>query len=119
MSKERNHQLEQRTERFARNVISICSPLPFNSVNKVVIDQLLRSSGSVGANYIEANESLSKNDFVYRIKICRKESREALYWLNLLAFANAGIKDCVQPLEQEGKELFLIFCSILAKVDKS
>ncbi|RZJ56361.1 MAG: four helix bundle protein [Flavobacterium sp.] len=46
--------------------------------------QLVRSSGSVGANYIEANESLSKKDFCYRVKICRKEAKESIYWLTLL-----------------------------------
>ncbi len=115
MSREKNKLLEKRTEKFALQVIRLCSALPFNSVNKVLVDQLLRAAGSIGANYIEANESLSKADFIYRIKICRKESRESQYWIRLVSSANKSAQEQFLPLQMEAQELFLIFCSILKR----
>lgn len=78
--------------------------------------QLIRSSGSVGANYIEANEALSKKDFVMRIKICRKEAKESRYWLRLID-TNGEIESEKErkELEQESKELTHIFGAILQK----
>ena len=77
--------------------------------------QLVRASGSVGANYIEANEAVSKNDFKYRIKICRKESKESRYWLRLLELRDAEQEEERQALVQEATELMKIFGSILQK----
>jgi four helix bundle protein len=74
--------------------------------------QLIRSSGSVGANYIEANESLSKKDFIMRVKICRKEAKETIYWLRLV---NTNIENERNILIKEGTELMKIFGSILEK----
>lgn len=81
------------------------------------IKQVTRSSGSVGANYIEANESFSKKDFAFRIKICRKEAKESAYWLRLILETNENI-----PNEKDGKLLLLesielkkIFSSIEGK----
>ena len=78
--------------------------------------QVARSSGSVGANYIEANESLSKKDFVYRVKICRKEAKESTYWLRLINETNdLTNKQTVEELIQESIELRKIFSAILEK----
>lgn len=71
--------LEKRTFLFAKNVRSFLAPFPKTILARDDISQLLRSSGSVGANYIEANEALSKKDFLMRIKICRKEAKETIY----------------------------------------
>jgi four helix bundle protein len=78
--------------------------------------QLVKASGSVGANYIEANEALSKKDFLMRIKICRKESKESRYWLKLVEVTD-GEKQEVrrQELVQEATELMSIFGSIVRK----
>jgi four helix bundle protein len=76
--------LEERTFLFAKNVRMWIKSLPRTISNIEDAKQLTRASGSVGANYIEANESLSKKDFVYRIKICRKEAKESGYWLRLI-----------------------------------
>jgi four helix bundle protein len=78
--------------------------------------QLVRASGSVGANYIEANEALSKKDFVLRIKICRKEAKESRYWLRLLEAADrtAAERD---SLVQEAQELTNIFGAIVRKTE--
>ena len=78
--------------------------------------QLIRSSGSIGANYIEANEALSKKDFVMRIKICRKEAKESRYWLKLVNID--GDKELEQDrkvLENEARELTHIFGAIVTK----
>jgi len=80
---------------------------------------LIRSSGSVGANYIEANESLSKKDFFMRIKICRKEAKESKYWLNLLDMQfNPDLDESRLRLRDEAIELTNIFGSIIRKTDK-
>ena len=77
---------------------------------------MVRSAGSVGANYIEANESLSKKDFAHRIRICRKESKESRYWLKLIESANQECQKDITELVQEATELMNIFGAILKKV---
>ena len=78
--------------------------------------QLVRSSGSVGANYREANEALSKKDFAMRIKICRKEAKESEYWLTLVdTDENAVIEKERRFLKRESMELVKIFNAILTK----
>ena len=90
--------------------------LPKNNVNFEDIRQLVRSSGSVGANYIEANESLSKKDFVHRIKISRKEAKESRYWLELVDTSNhVELEKERIKLSQEAVELMKIFSSIMRK----
>ncbi|KKT15103.1 MAG: hypothetical protein UW76_C0009G0005 [Parcubacteria group bacterium GW2011_GWF2_44_8b] len=79
----RVYDLEDRSRTFAMKVRDYVNKLPRNISNIEYGKQLIRSSGSVGANYIEANESLSKKDFVMRIKISRKEAKESEYWLSL------------------------------------
>ncbi len=76
--------------------------------------QLVRSAGSVGANYIEANESLNKKDFIMRIKICRKEAKESRYWLQLVS-CNKNSEEEQGNLIQESTELMKIFGAILEK----
>lgn len=77
---------------------------------------MIKASGSVGANYIEANEALSKKDFKMRIKICRKEAKESAYWLRLITETNS-LKNAndAKSLTQEANELKKIFSSILEK----
>lgn len=77
---------------------------------------MIRSSGSVGANYIEANESLSKKDFIMRIKICRKEAKESRYWLRLIdTYSESELERKRKELTQEAAELTAILGSILQK----
>ena len=82
------YDLEERTYQFAKSVGLFCRKLPKTAANIEYMKQVIRASGSTGANYIEANESLSKKDFVMRIKICRKEAKEAAYWLRLIMETN-------------------------------
>ena len=108
--------LEARTYDFAKRVRAFVKRLPRSMANAVDAKQLLRSSGSVGANYIEANESLSKKDFLLRIKICRKEAKEAGYWLRLLDLcSDPGIEKERSRLVQESTELVKIFNAIATK----
>ncbi|MBA3724061.1 MAG: four helix bundle protein [Candidatus Levybacteria bacterium] len=112
----KQYDLEERTLLFAKRVRIFSKLLPKTIGNIEDGKQLIRSSGSVGANYIEANESLSKKDFVFRVKISRKEAKESKYWLRLLD-TNEILK-----LEKEKKELIKeivelmnIFGSIIRK----
>jgi four helix bundle protein len=112
------YDLEERTWEFAKKVRAFLKDLPKSMANLEDGKQLLRSSGSVGANYIEANESLSKKDFLMRIKICRKEAKESRYWLNLIdTLGNQGHEDTRLSLAQEATELTNIFGSILRKME--
>jgi len=110
----KQYDLEERTMIFAQEVISFSQKLTRNIANIEIIKQLIRSSGSVGANYIEANESLSKKDFILRVKICRKEAKETIYWLKLLII-HEGQEEKREMLIKEVTELMKIFGSILEK----
>lgn len=114
--KRRPFDLEQRTLSFAKDVIRLCKQLPQNVINREIVGQLVRSSGSVGANYREANDALSKKDFNYRIKIVRKEAKETCYWLELLLEANPEQRSDIDRLFNESVELKKIFSSIVNKL---
>ena len=105
--------LEDRTFAFAKSSRVLVKNLPKTIGNIEDARQLVRSSGSVGANYIEANESLSKKDFLCRIKICRKEAKESRYWLRLIE-AGDEAAEC-DMLIQEAQELMNIFGAIMRK----
>jgi len=112
----REYDLEERTLQFAKAVRKFAKKLPTTLSNTEDCKQLIRASGSVGANYIEANESLSKKDFIMRIKISRKESKECGFWLNLIDAGNSyGLEEERKNLIQEANELMKIFGSILQK----
>ena len=117
MGKTKQYDLEDRTLKFSKDVIRLVNNSPGSLSNNEISKQLVRSAGSVGANYIEANESISKKDFVYRIKICRKESKESRYWLNLI-LTNESIEDERKRLVQESTELMKIFGAIITKASK-
>ena len=110
------YDLEERTFLFARDVALATKKLQGNQSSLEYRKQVVRSSGSVGANYIEANESLSKKDFLMRIKICRKEAKESAYWLRLLSETNDAISaQLLSPLHQEAIELKKIFSAMIEK----
>ena len=110
------YDLEERTFQFAKAVRILVKTLPKTIANIEDGKQLVKASGSVGANYREANESLSKKDFVMRIKICRKEAKESAYWLRLIKETNSLTNaDDAKKLMQEANELKKIFSAILEK----
>ena len=110
------YDLEERTFQFAKAVRLFVKTLPKTIANIEDIRQLVKASGSVGANYREANEALSKKDFLMRIKISRKESKESAYWLRLIHETNT-LKNAneAKSLIQEANELKKIFSSIIEK----
>lgn len=107
--------LEERTFEFAKRTRAFVKTLAKTIGNVEDARQVIRSSGSVGANYIEANEALSKKDFVMRIKICRKEAKESRYWLRLIETLEAAAASERESLLQEAHELMNIFGSIVRK----
>jgi len=107
------YDLEERTLAFAKRVRSYIRRIAKNMPNYEISKQLFRSASSVGANYIEANEALSKKDFIMRIKICRKEAKESIYWLRLIE-PDQEEKER-KSLLAEGIELMKIFGSIFRK----
>ncbi len=110
------YDLEERTFQFAKNVRLFIKTLKKSIGNIEDSKQVIRSSGSVGANYIEANESLSKKDFIYRAKICRKEAKESSFWLRLIHETNDfQDSNTILYLIKESNELKKIFSSIIAK----
>jgi four helix bundle protein len=108
--------LDDRTFRFAESVRAFVKPLPRTVSNAEDVRQLVRASGSVAANWIEADEALSKKDFLMRVKICRKEAKECRLFLRLIdtASAKASVVDR-DALIAEARELVLIFSSIISK----
>jgi len=119
MTKNRNskvYDLEDRTFAFAKRVRFFVKKLPKTIANVEDAKQLVRASGSVGANYIEANESLGKKDFMMKVKICRKEAKESRYWLRLIDTADQVEQEKErQDLAKEATELMNIFGAILRK----
>lgn len=111
----KQYDLEERTFRFAKEIIEFTKPLPRTIANLEVMKQLVRASGSVGANYIEANEALSKKDFAVRVKICRKECKESRYWLSLIEVIGESSGNRQQKLTNEATELMKIVGSIVEK----
>ena len=108
--------LEDRTREFAKRIRGFVKRLPKSIANHEDSRQLIRSSGSVAANYIEANESLSKKDFAMRIKISREEAKESRLWLGLLDCGqDVSVENECKALAKESTELMLIFGSILKK----
>ena len=110
----KTYNLEPRTYEFAKRCRDYVKQLPRTISNIEYGKQLIRSSGSQAANYIEANEKLSQKDFVHRIKICRKESKECILWLKL-SVPNPGDEAEQRALIQEATELMKIFGSIYRK----
>ena len=111
-----NFDLEERTTEFAKRVIRLCKALPKNPINNRLIGQTVGSAGSMGANYREANDALGRKDFVYRMRITRKETKETIHWLELIEEANPEFKPRMQNLKKEANELRNIFSSIINKV---
>lgn len=108
------YDLEERTLQFATASRAFVKRLPRTISNIEDAKQFIRASGSVGANYIEANESIGKKDFLMKIKTSRREAKESRYWLHLLE-VNGELERQRQELAAEAKELMNIFGAILRK----
>jgi len=112
----KTYDLEERTFQFVKGVALLVRKLPKTISNMQYAAQVIRASASVGSNYREANEALSKKDFLMRAKISRKEAKESVYWLRLIAETNDGTQEReVTDLMNEASELKKILSSIISK----
>jgi four helix bundle protein len=114
-NKNKKFDLEDRTTNFAKKIIRLCKKLPRNPINDRIVGQLAGSSGSIGANYREANDALGKKGFVLRTKIARKEAKETLHWLELLKEANPEFTLEIIAFIDEASEYKKILSSIITK----
>jgi four helix bundle protein len=107
--------LHERTAWCGEHIISFAKSLPQDRVMGPLISQLVRAGTSVGANYCEADDAVSKKEFFHKIGTCKKEARETKYWLRMIVAAEPVCKDNARKLWQEAKELHLIFAAIFRK----
>ncbi len=113
MDFDKSQKFLERLEKFSDDINQVCKETERNTVTIEIISQLVRSAGSIGANYIEAIESLSQKDFYYRIRICRKESKESGFWLRRLLAINDQKGAQYTKLTGESREFVLIFSKII------
>ncbi len=110
---ERKYDLEERTAKFGEAVIALCRKVRQDNISSPIVNQLVRSATSVGANYMEANGASSKRDFVNKIFICKKELQETKHWLRMLQSSQAtSISPEISPIQKECQELIFIFTKI-------
>lgn len=112
--------LMERTQKFSKAVRDFVREIPKNSINTGDCEQLVRSSGAVGANYIEANGPLGKRDFLMRMRTSRKEVNESRYWLEIIDIgSDPHLEQTRVALAREAHELTLIFSAIVRKLSPS
>ena len=117
MAEGTKYELQERTYEFAVSVRRVLSAEGLPPVCWEDSKQLLRSSGSVGANYIEANDSLSQKDKIYRMKVARKEASESRHWARLLAQTlPMSLQDDMTAIQDEADQLARILTSIVKKL---
>lgn len=115
MNQKYKYDLETRTTDFAKRMVGLCKELSKNEINRPLISQIIRSAGSIGANYREANDSLGKKDFLHKMRISRKECKETYHWLEIIEEANPNLSPRMQNIKQELIELRKILSSIIIK----
>ena len=108
----KKYDLAERTSDFGVAIIKFIKSIKETNINKPIINQLIRSATSIGANYMEADCAESKKDFVHKIGICKKESKETTHWLHMLATTNPEIQENCRKHWREAHELTLIFSAI-------
>jgi four helix bundle protein len=111
------YDLEERTAKFGENMIGFLKTLGKNDINRPLINQIVRSATSIGANYMEANGASSKKDFRNKIFICKKESRETKHWLRMIVTANPDKSTSCKLLWKEAHELTCIFSKIIISLE--
>ncbi len=112
------YNLEDRTAKFGERIIIFCHLLNEDSITRPLINQLIRSATSIGANYMEANGASSRTDFRNKIYICKKEAQETKHWLRMLSVAVPDRKDELKILWQEAQELTMIFQKITSTLNE-
>ncbi len=118
MPEEKVYDLEKRTELFSLSIRNFCLKCKKDIISREYIVQLIRAAGSVGANYIEANDGLGEKDKKMRIRICKKEAKECIYWLkHVMVYDEIELENERVRLTSEANQLMLIFAAILRKLD--
>ena len=115
----KNYDLEERTAKFAEDIIDLMKKIPLNEITRPIITQIIKSGTSQAANYYEANEAESKKDFVHKIGIAKKEIKETKLWLRLLANTYEPIREDARRLWKEAHELNPIFATIIRNTNKN
>ena len=114
------HSLEERCHEFGKRVRKFCREVKIDPANLQDIKQLVRASGSVGANYIEANENVGDGDLRFRVKICQKESKECMHFLGLVElFGDKELEDERLILIDEANQMRKIFSKMLININKN
>ncbi|MBI5400799.1 MAG: four helix bundle protein [Candidatus Yonathbacteria bacterium] len=111
-----NYDLEERTAKFGESIIRFCRSIKQDVITKPLINQLVRSGTSIGANYMEANGASSKKDFRNKIFICKKEAQETKHWLRMISVSDLNTKDEARKIWKECQELTLIFGKIVSSL---
>lgn len=106
------YDLEERCAKFGEEVIKFCKSIHINEFTRSLINQLIRSATSIGANYMEANQASSKKDFTNKIRISQKEANESKHWLRMISIADENHAEKCRQLWKESHELTLIFAKI-------
>ncbi len=117
LSKHNKKDLElfDRTAEFSEDIIDVLKEIKDTSINYPLKSQLVRSATSIGVNYMEAEDLVSyKKDYLHKLRVCRKESKETIYWIRLLAHANPDFRNVLKSYYNEAKELMLIFSKIIS-----
>lgn len=107
-----SYDLEERTARFGESVIDFLKQVPLNPRTNRLVDQLTGAGTSVGANYVEADDAVSKKEFIKIIGTCRKEARESMFFARMIVRASPELRDTAVPVWREARELHLIFSRI-------
>ena len=113
MEGDKKFDLGERTQKFGEGIIRFSRGIKVTPITAPIINQLVRSGTSIGANYMEADGAESRNDFIHKIGICKKEAKETLHWLKMVAIADVGKQADCRNLWKEAHELVLIFSSII------
>lgn len=112
---DKKYDLEERTAKFGIDVVRFCKTIPKTTITNPLINQLVRSATSIGANYMEADGAESKKDFYHKIGICKKEAKETMHWFRMIAETEEVLKTECRKLWKEAHELALIFSAIMNK----
>lgn len=112
----KKYDLLERTAIFGENIIEFAKTIKKDEINRPLVNQIIRSGTSIGANYCEADAGESKKDFRHKLAVCRKEAKETMYWLRMIAKTELDKKAACRELWKECQQLVFIFSSIISKV---
>jgi four helix bundle protein len=114
----KKYDLEERTAKFGEEIIVFCKSIRQDAISSPIINQLIRSSTSIGANYMEANSSSSRKDFRNKIYICKRESQETKHWLRMFSKCIPEKSEDLRRFWKEAQELTMIFQKITSSLEK-